>query len=551
VFNVGNGDLDNFAGQLTINGGTHNLADTRTVFKGGAIPGMNDIVFNATSSAVAKGDTLTVSDNLQAGVTKYAVNNTTVSRTGAAKSVTYSNIELLNVVAGSGDSDVVINLPTAAPDLPFVVSVNGGGGADNRLQIKGTDAVDAITVGNATGVETNRSQFEVTSVTRMWVEAGLSADVIHNRSSVPGLLDGGHVKTTKNVDPGNQDDVIASDAPSTTTFSPVLLGNDGLDFLYTTNSSTAGTTYLVGDYFINNNVPLVAGSASKTSRLQVVNNPAAPIGLRDGQTGDRYITNHTPATSLKNRILARLDTNANAYSGRFANLTADAIGNHLGVIEWLRGRLPLTVTASGMVGELSKINHQIRLYTREVGSAAAPAFPNQTYNPGGVAKVNPTTGVVGGEFVDEEAIEPTTVMQNPFEAGDVNGDGRITAFDAIIVINELNARGARPLDTSPDGEFGVNGGGESNTPLNFLDVNGDSSLSAFDAIIIINRLNREGTSGYELPTPLDWFLEADAAEQEAADFAESQPVALPNSLSDEALLALLAATGEDDNDDES
>ena len=531
VFTVGGGDIDNFAGQLTINGGTHNLVDTRTVFKGGATPGPADIVFNASSSAVAKGDTLTVSDAAQTGLTKYAVNNTTVSRTGAAKSVTYSNIELLNVLAGSGDSDVVINMPTAAPALPFVVSIDGGNAAaDNRVQIKGTDAVDAITVGNGTAVETNRSQFEVTTVTRLWVEGGKGADVIHNRSTVPGLLDGGYAKTSAAIDAGNQDDVIASDAPSTTALSPVLLGGDGLDFLYTTNGSAAGTTYLVGDYFINNNVPLTAGSASKTSRLQVVAGP--------GQAGDRYVTNHTPAVNLRNRVLARLDTAANSYTGRFANLTADTIGGTLGVIEWLRGRLPLTVTAAGMAGELAKINQQIRLFTREPGSAAAPAFPNASYNPGGVASGGSANG---GEYIDDETAEPTTLIQNPFDAGDVNGDGRVTAFDAIIIINQLNLNGVRSLDNSVNGEFGVNGGGDTNQPLDFLDVNGDRAVSAIDAMLVINRLNGSSAVTYQQPNPLEWFTAADTAEQAAADFAASLPTELPNSLSDDALLALLAA----------
>lgn len=535
VFNVGGGDLDNFVGALTINGGTHDLVDTRTVFKGGLTPGPADIVFTATSSAVAKGDTLTVNDGSQAGVTKYAVNNTTVSRTGAATSVSYSNIELLNVTAGSGDSDVLINLPTAAPDLPFVVSINGGGGVDNRVQIKGTDAVDAITVGNGTAVETNRSQFEVTGITRLWIEGGKNADVIHNRSTVPGLLDGGYAKTTAAIDAGNQNDVIASDAPSTSTLSPVLLGNDGLDFLYTTNGSAAGTTYLVGDYFVNNNVPLTAGSALKTSRLQVVG--------AGGQAGDRYVTNHTPAVNLRNRVLARLDAAANSYSGRFANLTADTIGNTLGVIEWLRGRLPLTVSAAGMAGEISRINFFVRQFVREPGSAAAPAFPSATYNPGGVASGGSFNG---GEAVEEE-IEATPLVQNPFDAGDVNGDGFVTAIDALIVINELNRNGVHQLDRSPNGEFGINGGGEANRPMDFLDVNGDSSISAFDALLIINRLNAGSAGAYELPNPMDWFVDADAAEQAAADSVASQS-GQAMSVTDEALLALLAATGDDDGD---
>lgn len=527
VFNVGNGDLDNFAGQLTVVGGDTDDPATRTVVKGGGMTG-GGLIFSPGSSAEVKGDTLNVNDSQQTGLTKYAVTSSNVSRTGAAKSVTYSKVEFLSVQAGKDESDIVISLPTAPNKLPAVVSIDGGNAAkDNRVKIVGTDADESITIGNATGVETDRSQFEVTSVTRLWVEGGKGADIIHNRSSVPGLLDGGYAKSTAALDAGNQDDIIASDAQSTTAFSPVLLGNDGKDIMYTTNSSASGTTYLVGDYFVNNNVALTAGSATKTSRLQVVAGP--------GQAGDRYITNHTPISNLRNRVLARIDTAADSYSGRFANLTADTIGSTLGVIEWLRGRLPLTVSASGMASELAKINYQIRLFVRDPGSAAAPAFPNATYNPGGVASGGSFNG---GEAIGDDATEPTPLVQNPFDAGDVNGDGRISAFDALLIINELNRSGAHQLDTSAGGEYGVNG----NTPLNFLDVNGDSSVSAFDAILIINRLNTSGTTSY-VPDSFQWFVDADNAEQAAADWANQLPQqSLPvNSWSDEALLALLAA----------
>ncbi|MEO8496453.1 MAG: dockerin type I domain-containing protein [Planctomycetota bacterium] len=66
-----------------------------------------------------------------------------------------------------------------------------------------------------------------------------------------------------------------------------------------------------------------------------------------------------------------------------------------------------------------------------------------------------------------------TNLANPL---DVNEDGRVTAQDALIVINEMNMNGVRPL-TNPTGE----------PP--FWDVTGDDFLSPRDALIVINYVN--------------------------------------------------------------
>jgi len=61
---------------------------------------------------------------------------------------------------------------------------------------------------------------------------------------------------------------------------------------------------------------------------------------------------------------------------------------------------------------------------------------------------------------------------------DVNNDGRVTALDALSLINELNRNGAHALDpniTTP--------------PTWYWDVNGDNRITALDALTVINYIN--------------------------------------------------------------
>lgn len=73
---------------------------------------------------------------------------------------------------------------------------------------------------------------------------------------------------------------------------------------------------------------------------------------------------------------------------------------------------------------------------------------------------------------------------------DVNADGRVSAFDALSIINDLNARGARSLATNGAGASG----GEDGT-TGYIDVNNDNRVSAMDALQVINRLNSSAGEG--------------------------------------------------------
>jgi len=73
--------------------------------------------------------------------------------------------------------------------------------------------------------------------------------------------------------------------------------------------------------------------------------------------------------------------------------------------------------------------------------------------------------------------------QNQNLRWDVNQDGLITALDVLVVINEINRNGARPLDSS------------ALVPPPYYDVDGNRSLEALDALIVINFINAPPPNG--------------------------------------------------------
>ncbi len=85
---------------------------------------------------------------------------------------------------------------------------------------------------------------------------------------------------------------------------------------------------------------------------------------------------------------------------------------------------------------------------------------------------------------------------NPNNPLDVNGDTSITPLDALLVINDLNLNGSRQLvgvpqaalSGSSDGGSGSSGGEPMSSPK--IDVNADGWASPLDALLVINELDR-------------------------------------------------------------
>jgi hypothetical protein len=73
------------------------------------------------------------------------------------------------------------------------------------------------------------------------------------------------------------------------------------------------------------------------------------------------------------------------------------------------------------------------------------------------------------------------IWQNPLLPTDIDGDGRVTPRDALLVINQLNLRGQGPLVPGVD-------------PMAppYLDASGNGLLEPLDALLVINYLNLQG-----------------------------------------------------------
>ena len=63
----------------------------------------------------------------------------------------------------------------------------------------------------------------------------------------------------------------------------------------------------------------------------------------------------------------------------------------------------------------------------------------------------------------------TAAWSNPLFSFDVDDDGFVAPIDALLVFNELNARGSRPLSAPFD----------NNSTTGYVDVNGDEFVTAF------------------------------------------------------------------------
>ena len=82
------------------------------------------------------------------------------------------------------------------------------------------------------------------------------------------------------------------------------------------------------------------------------------------------------------------------------------------------------------------------------------------------------------------------IVHNSVFSQDVNGDGHVSAIDALIVINAILSGGptsnAAASAASPAAL--ASPAVSSTTPSDFLDVNGDGRMSAIDALMVINFL---------------------------------------------------------------
>jgi hypothetical protein len=79
---------------------------------------------------------------------------------------------------------------------------------------------------------------------------------------------------------------------------------------------------------------------------------------------------------------------------------------------------------------------------------------------------------------------PTPSWHNAALPADVNGDGFVQPLDVLVIINDINANGARALPTPT-------------APVSaFLDVDGNNFVSPLDVLRVINELNSSTQSSF-------------------------------------------------------
>jgi len=166
-----------------------------------------------------------------------------------------------------------------------------------------------------------------------------------------------------------------------------------------------------------------------------------------------------------------------------APIGIDFVGN-LKVEEFVPGFEFGTINVSDEdVGEVYAYQFDDPRFEVADGKVKLKAGESLRYAQGAPTLVEVTaTGTLSGDVIKDQFSIEVTLSPPPYQnkhwALDVDDDGSVTALDALLVINYLNSFGIGPADTPPP----------AGSP-NFVDVNGDRFITPLDALIIINFLN--------------------------------------------------------------
>ncbi|MFV2069608.1 MAG: Ig-like domain-containing protein, partial [Pirellulales bacterium] len=95
------------------------------------------------------------------------------------------------------------------------------------------------------------------------------------------------------------------------------------------------------------------------------------------------------------------------------------------------------------------------------------------------------------EFVPTTLSISGPAFMNAANPLDVNADGLLSPLDALSVINDLNRYGARDLAAPSVASTAAVSQQLVSTPIYYIDVNGDGSVTPIDALVVINALNAQ------------------------------------------------------------
>jgi hypothetical protein len=85
-----------------------------------------------------------------------------------------------------------------------------------------------------------------------------------------------------------------------------------------------------------------------------------------------------------------------------------------------------------------------------------------------------------------------TPLRNAQNPSDVNADGKVTPLDALLITNELNAKGSHAV---ANGQSEPASQSATSTPAHYFDVSGDNRITPLDALLVITYLNQRGPEG--------------------------------------------------------
>lgn len=199
----------------------------------------------------------------------------------------------------------------------------------------------------------------------------------------------------------------------------------------------------------------------------------------------------SPVNNLQPRLVVTRPTGSAGTSGStfnslgqiVVNYTAVESGQHLIDVRRVTGfgvyAIKAELITPGLRGEgetaaalaalaTSADSDTARLVT--TNSAATPAIVSSSIVTPAIERPLPSVRASGWQ----DTAQPT----------DVNGDGRVTALDALLLINELNSR------------IGISGSqlpprASASQVDQFFDTNGDGVISPLDALLVVERLNRK------------------------------------------------------------
>ncbi|MGE0761180.1 MAG: dockerin type I domain-containing protein, partial [Pirellulaceae bacterium] len=400
------------------------------------------VTFAEEVDARQSGDTFTAHDSAAAIRTKYMLAPESfqimgdLPRTfGGLQVDTSSPVETFVIRGGLGDDEAAVSLSASA--LPDVVRIEGGLG-DNVVDVVGTGADERLVFGDGVP-QADRLGFELVGITRFTATGAEGRDLLYNRSAtVPGMLVGDGVG-------GNSNDILVNGRVGTSTGSEgsILLGG-------------AGSDILAGDG--NNVLYLADHTLDASGNLVLVGNPNDADVVRAGANG-------TVIATGSNDAICTDCSNAQGTFNRATGVFEDATGHPVGFRLFTDGaRIDVCAWLLAIWTPLRQGGIQANALPADIAQDVIDAFqfPDWRF-------AAPTGGAM--------TAEGETPLQNPSNRVDVDNDGTVAPFDALLVVNRLNR--------SAGGAKGETGGAV------YPDVNGDGQVTPLDVLAIVNYLNRQ------------------------------------------------------------